>query len=385
MGIVYLAFDPHLARKVALEVVRRPDTSSGGTESSAYERLTAQINSEAKSLASLTHPNVLAVFDVGTHEGEPFMATEFIDGVVLTHWVRDRQRPWREVVGVLIRVGRGLVGAHQIGLIHRDVKPDNVIIDDAAQPHLLDFGLAAPTQPLREVSSGGWLDENELTGTPSYMAPEQFSGHAADQKSDQYAFCVTLWVCLTGELPFTGEDVVAQRDAKLSGMGALDLRSHVACPRRLSEIIVRGLAPDPCQRYLTMSALLEELDDLLTSQRRFVQRGVALTMATLVVSALSRAAAHQIASEDTCEVGRASWRAEWNEDRRALIGTAFAKVDPALGSDTWQVVARAMDDGVLEPYRRLNPATDTLRTSGVSAGSPATATTTCSPSSSHCP
>ncbi|MCG8557983.1 MAG: serine/threonine protein kinase [Proteobacteria bacterium] len=249
MGVVYSAYDPDLDRRVALKMLRgAPDAG----EDRAYETGTARLMREAQAMAQLSHPNVLPIFDVGRSGARVFIATEIIDGSTLAQWNRQRERPWREVVAVFRKAGKGLVAAHRQGLIHRDFKPDNVLISASGVVRVMDFGLArrrdaaAPggaqsegtsdaDEPPRvatldgdearsqipdlrgqQVSapsdspSSGHLLEQDLTrtgsavGTVPYMAPEHELGQPASEASDQYAFCVSLFESLYGLRPFQG-------------------------------------------------------------------------------------------------------------------------------------------------------------------------------------
>ncbi|MBZ0230730.1 MAG: serine/threonine protein kinase, partial [Deltaproteobacteria bacterium] len=212
MSVVYAAYDPELDRRVALKVVRA-------------DRLTAphraRLHREAQALARLSHPNVVTVFDAGDVGDETFVAMELISGKTLRRWC-ETTRTWREVLRVMLAAGRGLAAAHAAGIIHRDVKPDNIVISDAGTVKLVDFGLArdlgdrsldsdssdglpTPTsidsgalRPLEEITQLG-----HVVGTPAYMAPELRARRGdADQRSDQFSFCATLYEALYRERPF---------------------------------------------------------------------------------------------------------------------------------------------------------------------------------------
>jgi len=166
MGAVYEALDPELERNVALKLLH--------LEAEDPERLRA----EGRALASVSHPNVVTVYDVGSHEGRMFVAMELVSGPTLRRWLEARERKRDEILAMCIAVGRGIEAVHAAGLVHRDVKPDNVLI--AGQPRVVDFGLA-------ELVAVG---SDSSAGTPVYMAPERFGGVRADPRTDQFSFCV---------------------------------------------------------------------------------------------------------------------------------------------------------------------------------------------------
>ena len=205
MGVVHAAYDPELDRKVALKVL----LPGRGGRAKGHERLLR----EAQSLARLSHPNVVAVHDVGTHEGRVFVAMEFIAGTTLSATI-ESQRPGLEaIVGLYAAAGRGLEAAHRVGLVHRDFKPDNVMVDREGRVRVVDFGLAqavaeASAEESSQGSAVGLTATGALMGTPAYMAPEQFQGRPTDARTDVFAFCVALYEHLHGERPFAGETLV---------------------------------------------------------------------------------------------------------------------------------------------------------------------------------
>ncbi|PCC75409.1 Protein kinase domain-containing protein [Nannocystis exedens] len=206
MGVVYAAYDPELDRRVAIKLLQRDDT--------ARRR---RLEREAQAMARLSHPNAVTLYEVGEHEGQSFLAMEFITGPDLTRWLRERgpAADRRTVLDMFIQAGRGLAAAHRVNLVHRDFKPANVFVDDDGRVRVGDFGLAR-----QRVMEGVDLDghsgreavdlpgnSGELTttgvimGTPAYMAPEQFAGAETDARTDQFAFCVALWEALQGAGP----------------------------------------------------------------------------------------------------------------------------------------------------------------------------------------
>ncbi|HYO70315.1 MAG TPA: serine/threonine-protein kinase [Archangium sp.] len=195
MGVVYAAYDPELDRKLALKLLHPgsdPVEKSGGQ---------ARLMREAQAMARLAHPNVISLFDVGVWSGRVFIAMELVEGPSLRDWLKQASHSWREVVEVFIAAGRGLAAAHAAGLVHRDFKPDNVLLGREGRVRVLDFGLARPASateeslampaelPLSERGSSP-LDTpltrvGLVIGTPAYMAPELYSGGVFDARSDQ--------------------------------------------------------------------------------------------------------------------------------------------------------------------------------------------------------
>ena len=231
MGEVWSAWDPQLMRKVAIKRLR-PD----GIDSKGRARLVQ----EARALAAVSHPNVVAVFDAGEDNGEVYIATELVDGAALSSW--QRGRPWRQVVAAWAQAARGLVAVHQCGIIHRDVKAANVLVGLDERVRIGDFGIARaefaePSEPGNTLSRTGWV-----AGTPGYMAPEQLQGGPVDARVDQFALCVALGEALLGRKPVTGEQIEFVESA------------------RLAQTLTRGLAPLASSRFATMAELAAELE-----------------------------------------------------------------------------------------------------------------------------
>jgi serine/threonine-protein kinase len=310
MGIVYMARDPQLGRRVALKLLR---ADSGATSSAgAHGRLLR----EAQALAQLSHPNVIAIHDVGTAGDGVFLAMELVDGGTLPEWLQQR-RSWRECVGILRGAGEGLAAAHAAGLIHRDFKPDNVLVGRDGRVRVTDFGLARlfdgggdpadpgrsldaaepsaafPSQPPHLVAS--MTRTGTLIGTPAYMAPEQLARGEADARSDLFSFCVAFYEALYGERPFRGSTLGQLSDAIAAGaIRAAPPRARV--PGWLRRTVVRGLRADPERRPASMRALLDSIDRGLSRQRR---QAALATVAGIVVcggSAVLLAAGHKSAS-----------------------------------------------------------------------------------------
>ncbi|MBI5544739.1 MAG: protein kinase, partial [Deltaproteobacteria bacterium] len=205
MGAVYSAYDPALDRKVALKLIRQQLLSSG------VEEARSRLLREAQVAARLSHVNVVSVHDVGVVGEQAFVAMELVEGGSLTRWL-EKDRSWREICEVFLEAGRGLAAAHAAGVVHRDFKPDNVLVGAGGRIRVADFGLAASPASLHgeRPTGGGTIDKGRFTldgallGTPLYMAPEQMEGKAADAKADQFGFCVALYEAWYRQGPFEG-------------------------------------------------------------------------------------------------------------------------------------------------------------------------------------
>ncbi|HEY2513014.1 MAG TPA: protein kinase, partial [Polyangiaceae bacterium] len=262
MGTVYAARDPSLDREVALKLLRR---GTGGPD------LEARLLREAKAMARLAHPEIVTIFDTGWHDGQLFIAMELLRGGNLRQWLDAEPRPWRAVLEAYLRAGRGLARAHAAGIIHRDFKPDNVLVDDAGLPRVTDFGLArsvneAPeiATPNAELGAQSTMDASltrtgVVLGTPAYMAPEQLQG-IADARSDVFSFCVALYEGLYGQKPFRGGTLQALQQAKLYGEIAPPAARPSAPPARLRRVLGRGLQPRSADRFGSMEELLGALE-----------------------------------------------------------------------------------------------------------------------------
>ncbi|HWB73947.1 MAG TPA: serine/threonine-protein kinase [Nannocystaceae bacterium] len=355
MGIVYAAYDPQLDRKVALKVLHK--SSLGGDR--------PRLLREAQALARLSHPNIVTVYDVGSFDGPTqldrtrlsttatptpndrddapranpgawlFIAMELVEGETLTSWLRNATRPWAEIVRVMTSAGRGLLAAHEHGLVHRDFKPDNVMISPPdlhgdERVRVMDFGLATIAGTHELVPDGiaidarlaelrsTWTQQGGLVGTPAYMAPEQFIGVGVSAAADQFAFCVACWEALTGKRPFDGVSVPELCAAALAG--ALPAPSDAATmPRWLRRVLVRGLATDPAQRWPSMAELLRALERGSTHVRRkrlLVAAGAIALAAAAAFGANAIVEQRRIAA---CEREGAAIAEVWNDDVRTRL------------------------------------------------------------------
>jgi tetratricopeptide (TPR) repeat protein len=268
-GDVWVADDPQLNRRVAVKLLR----TEGARLPEAHRRLLR----EATALARLSHPNVVAVNDVGECEVGVFIVTELVEGETLAEWLRGAH-PWREVLAMFMGAGQGLVAAHAQGIVHRDFKPANVLVGKDGRARLLDFGLARDTSASLDsgspstdarttsIASGTLTLPGHVMGTPAYMAPEQHEG-TAEVAADQFAFCVALYEGLWGRRPFAQTTIETLARAKWHGRVPRPARGEGA-PRAVFRVVRRGLSPEPSARYGSMTDLLHALQRASTRPPR---------------------------------------------------------------------------------------------------------------------
>ncbi len=265
MGVVYAAHDPELDRRVALKLMRRSAPADEGSAQSQQRRLLR----EAHAMARLTHPNVIVVHDVGPFADGVFIAMELVDGETLGRWLRE-PRPWRLVLERFLLAGRGLQAAHAAGLVHRDFKPDNVLVGKDGRVRVTDFGLARLTGARASASRERGDDvvsplrlmltrTGALIGTPAYMAPEQLDGASTDVRTDVFSFCVALFEGLYRQRPFIGATLRELRDAITEQRVAAVVDRGV--PARMRRVLGRGLRADAAERYPDMGALLAAIEE----------------------------------------------------------------------------------------------------------------------------
>jgi eukaryotic-like serine/threonine-protein kinase len=282
MGDVYAAYDPELDRRIAIKLLSVE--GSGVCTDEARARLLR----EAKAIARLSHPNVVVVYDTGTWEDRVFIAMEFIEGDTLAHWLKSRPRSWQDVRDVFVSAGRGLAAAHAAGLVHRDFKPQNVMVGRDGKACVMDFGLArsllseaAQRQVGTDVFERGFplpdgpgtvgaslTRTGVLIGTPTYMAPEQFLAEPVDVRTDQFSFCVALYEGLYGGRPFAGETMADLKDAVLKGRLTTPSGKQPV-PAWLQRVVLRGLRTDRAERFGSMSDLLAALASWRRQRRRW--------------------------------------------------------------------------------------------------------------------
>jgi serine/threonine-protein kinase len=251
MGEVYRAVDTRLRRKVALKVLR-PDRDGGDA--------VARLFREARAAAVLAHPNTVAIHDIGESEGIFYIVMELVTGTSLLAHVGDARVPAARKLAWLVDIARALSAAHKSGVIHRDVKPSNVMVSDEGVVKVLDFGLARPLAPVSFRTQ-----EGHVLGTPRYMSPEQLAGAEIDARSDQYAFALTAYELVTGKHP--GGVLAGSVDPPPLDQVLPEISRAVA------QVVARAMAQSPSDRFESMEDVAIALDDAINGR---AQRGAAL-------------------------------------------------------------------------------------------------------------
>jgi hypothetical protein len=327
MGVVYAAYDPELDRKVALKVLHGAAAADAGHGAAPLDE---RLLREAQVMAQLAHPNVVTVHDVGRVGARVFLAMELVDGETLRQWLRARRRPLAEVLAAFVAAGRGLAAAHRAGLVHRDFKPENVLVGRDGRVRVTDFGLAhAVSDPIATTkvrphalnAADAWRTvTRELAGTPYYMAPEQYRREAVDARTDQFSFCVALYAALTGEHPL-GPDPVGSLAEAASGGRIVSVRARSdVMPHWLRRVLARGLALSPSRRFPSMDSLLDEL--ARTPSARRVRRAAAY--AALSALALGGTLGYRaVAARVSCQGAEARLAGIWDAERAQAVAHAF--------------------------------------------------------------
>jgi eukaryotic-like serine/threonine-protein kinase len=367
MGRVYSAYDPELDRRIALKLLR-PELAGRKDPSMGHARLLR----EAQAMARLSHPNVLTVHDVGevdprTLEGDVqaqpsglsndkplvFIAMELVDGRDLRAWCNEQERSWGEVLAVFLDAGEGLAAAHAAGLLHRDFKPDNVLIDREDHVRVMDFGLARAVddRPSHrrsadlEPSINRSLDDSltrtgTAMGTPAYMAPEQWTTADIDARADQFAFCISFWEALYGRRPFRGKSEAALREAVASGV-VEPPENRRGVPAWLHRAVMRGLQVDREQRHASMRALLDELR-ARPRRRRILGWSGAGSMVFLAVGAIAYQGGRST-RDTSCRSAPEAFDTIWSPGQRTRIEEAFAGTQVPFADSAWKSARDSID------------------------------------------
>jgi hypothetical protein len=330
MGVVYAAYDPHLDRKVAIKLLRHDRNPQGARGD--------QLLQEAQGMARVDHPNVVTVHNVDTFFGQVFITMEFLEGGTLAEWLREKKPAWREVLAIFLKAGEGLCEAHAKGLVHRDFKPDNVLLKDRNNPLPLvtDFGLARLGGVEAHEGKPG-----RIAGTVGYLAPEQARNLRVDARSDQFSFCVSLYLGLYGEPPF-------HRDADLVKplLPVRPVPSGSLVPGWIRKVLIKGLSEDPEQRYASMRELLTALsaDPVKARNERLVRGSAALAVLAVLaagVYGVKRETPQQEADRKCFAEVDARVEKLWGPARQAELGAAFARSSP-VGADRWAFVGKRL-------------------------------------------
>jgi tetratricopeptide (TPR) repeat protein len=368
MGVVHRVWDERLRRRVALKLVRP-------VPGLAPEKLHARLEREAQALAKLDHPNVVHIHDVGSHDGATYLTMQFVAGTTLRRWQEVEGRTLAERIDAYLQAARGLAAAHEGGIVHRDFKPDNVLVGDDGIVRVADFGIAAALAldelydtldslamasqksigPRPETATLEPLTGTDtLLGTPPYMAPEQLGGGRATAQSDQFGFCVALWEAITGERPFAGltPSQLLQATKRPPRASAREL------PSWLRPILLRGVAGDPADRFADMNQLIAAIERARARNRR-IAVGAAVGVGLIAAAALGWWLSPDAASErEACDSFRDQVDAVWTHARRAELaelGTidaasaqhAIATLDRLAGD--WRASAEAICEHDLAP------------------------------------
>ncbi|MCA3015352.1 MAG: tetratricopeptide repeat protein [Myxococcaceae bacterium] len=333
MGRVHAAFDPVLERKLAIKLVK------AGRAGGAGEELQARLLREGKAIAQLNHPNIVAIFDMGLSDGEVYVAMELVEGGSLKAWLGDVPRSPREVLDVYLEAGRGLAAAHRAGLVHRDFKPENVLVGADGRVRVSDFGLStsvarpaevprlSPTADARLTQSGA------LLGTPAYMAPEQWEGRTASAASDQFSFCLSLWEGLYGVAPFA-------RGRGRPAWQRVEPPAAREVPARVRAALERGLSLEPSRRFASMEALLAALEPRALPRWGLVAAGL------LLAAGASGLAAWRAAPR--CDGAAALVEAVWRPETAAAVDRALAASPEAAA------LVKARLTAYLEAWRAMH-------------------------------
>jgi tetratricopeptide (TPR) repeat protein len=369
MGVVFEAFDPELERKVAIKVV---STTAGRVR----DRDRTRMQREAQAMARLSHPNLVPVLAVGTRGDDLYLVMELVQGETLRAWVNAAPRPWRAIVRAYVAAGRGLAAAHAAGVVHRDFKPDNVLVgespsgvraaeqgapvDDgdgtrvAERLRVIDFGLARivahPTFDVGEsietyvgervTGSGSRPDDDRtgagtILGTPAYMPPEQLLDASVDARADQFALAVSVWEGLFGARPFAGQTLASLVDA-VEQRRVRRPRGGPRVPLGLRRALMRALSADPADRFADMTAFVDALERSLGRIAKSVAIGVAIGATALAAFVLAGGDDKPCTAEDA---------PRWDASARARVQEAFARADDGISTSAESVIA-ALDGRV---------------------------------------
>jgi tetratricopeptide (TPR) repeat protein len=338
MGVVYRARDATLGRDVAVKLI------DVATPAAAVRALR-----EARALAALAHPNVVAIHDAGEHDGGVYLTMELVAGRSLSAWLAEAPRATADVLAVIADAARGLAAAHRAGLVHRDVKPSNILVGDDGRTRIADFGLARDADaaaattapPAREPLGAAVTATRHLVGTPAYMAPEQLRGEPADARTDQFALAQTTWEALAGAPPFAATRVDERLAAIAAGPRLPTGDARGGIPAHVERALRRALAVDPAARFVSVEAFAAAL---LPPRRRG-----RLAAAAVAIGLAGGAAAFTLAAGDDAQPADpcarpADLAGTWDPARRAALRAALVESGAAYGADVADRLARVVDD-----------------------------------------
>ncbi len=358
MGVVYSAIDPELDRKIALKVLRPVRRALKGSVAQA------RLLREAQAMARISHPNVVTVHDVGAHGDEVFVAMELVEGGTLTDWVEAKPRKLDELLRTFGEAGRGLAAAHRAGLVHRDFKPENVLVGADGRVRVTDFGLArvdelgplgAADRTPSTLSSPALTQDGAIVGTPLFMSPEQAQGRIPDARSDQYGFCASLYWAIYGQpapsaFPDSNEDAIPTVSGSSPANGAspapaaprqLVLPKEPKLPSNVRRALLRGLSWDAAGRFASIDELLAELAPI----RSLASPWLALAAAGVVGVAAAGVIAVRVARQpaELCTGAERRLTGVWDGAARATVRASFAAAGGAGGQESAQRVVAILD------------------------------------------
>jgi tRNA A-37 threonylcarbamoyl transferase component Bud32 len=257
MAVVYKAYDTRLERDVAVKVIR--------TEKLTLETMTRTLKRferEAKALAKLTHPNIVPITDYGEHDGKPYLVMPYLPGGTLKQRLKGKPMPWQDAVRLLIPIARALHYAHQQGIIHRDVKPSNILITQSGEPMLTDFGIAKILLDNEETAD--LTGTGMGVGTPEYMSPEQFQGKGVDARTDVYSLGVVLYEMVTGRKPYQADTPAAVLIKQVTEPLPRPCMFVPDLPAVFEKMLIKAMAKNSEDRYQNMGELTATLEGLLS-------------------------------------------------------------------------------------------------------------------------
>jgi tetratricopeptide (TPR) repeat protein len=343
MGVVYAAYDPQLDRRVAIKMLHDGLSKSQG----------ARLEREARAMAQLNHPNVVTVHETGTFEGRLYIAMEYVNGETFGDWLRAQPRTADQILDLLLQAGKGLVAAHAVGLVHRDFKPENVLVGFDGRVRVSDFGLVTVAgesvtvdgkspASLSPAKSPSLTVTGAVMGTPLYMAPEQHGGQVADAKADQFSFCVTLWQSLCNEPPY-GADTYEDLVANVTNGRLRPVPRAARVSAKLRDILIRGLDADPAKRFPSMQALLTAIErSRRTSPWLWaIPAGVGVALCGFLIALALGSGDNQ--ARDTCAGMAARLGGVWDPARKAKLAGVFTAVKTPTAPKVWDQVSTSID------------------------------------------
>lgn len=321
MGRVFSAHDPELDRRVAIKVLY--DSSEASSSSGANELL-----KEGRALASLRHPNIVSVYDVGWYEGELFIAMEYVDGRTLDLWQK-RNDDTDSLLTRYLEAGAALAAAHDAGIVHGDFKPTNVMVEQSGRTVVLDFGLARTMVDPERLKESDHRGTTRGVGTPAYMAPEQHTHQRPTQWSDQFSFCVALYEAFVGKRPFPNESLLKLTRAVLEGDWS---PPGAKMPTWIWRVVERGLQVNPRDRFPDMHSLLRALDPQRRRRRLLGLGGGGVALAATVGVGMA------LADPRPCDDADAMLDGVWDPEVRAMLEDQYAD------TKAWPRVRDRLDD-----------------------------------------